>query len=975
MDEKLFPERRIVLGLARLTAADRTELRDLRFDHTRLGFAYQLAFIRMTGRLPRQKPFEANGDLLAYVAQQIGLEEDAAALMERYALRQPTISEHTERVKRYLGVRPFLNEDKADLRSFIAKEAEHLEQAAGLVAASEEYLRRKKILLPAVSTVRRIVGQERTSTRRRIFARVHSLLSDNLRDALDSLLVVETGSRETSPIQTLKEPPGSASPASLLREIEKLETIGKTGATEVDISWLRNALRKALAHRVRHSSAHRLRELSPDHRYTSLLCFLQETHGDTIDQIVDLHSKVMTQTYRRAKNRLDKQYQRHRRSLVKKLATLNTIGRLVLDLGIPDEALREEVLKEIPLEQLETQVKEAEQWLNERGDLFPTVADRFNYFRKFSPSLLEHLRLEPEPSTESSETRALMDSVDVLRALNSARKRQVPDDAPTEFIPKKNRGFVEKAGSINRAAYECAVLTALRDEIRRGNVAVRGSKRFGKIDHLFMPDSRWTQERQGFFDRAGLPTEGAEGVNHICSLVDETYERFLSDLPTNTYVRLEEGGWRFGSDPAESVTPEHRTRLERLNKYLEERIRRVRLPDLLIQVDNEVQFTRHFLREAPTRSQEQVCQAIATVMAYGCNLGPETMARLTPGVTYSQIKRIADWHLHEDSLRPALADIANAISGLATASAWGQAKTASSDGQRFLFPRKSARRAYSHRMGDYALEFYSFIADNYAPFYSAPIECTERDAAYVLDGLLYHEADLEIDEQYVDTHGFTEANFTGFAMLGKRFAPRIRGLHRQKIYRTNGNRDYGPLQSMLSRSDRKLHLKWIEEQWDRMGQFFCSMATGYTTASVAMKRIVGFGPKNHLYRAIRELGRAYKTVFVLEYLEQPDLRRRVRRGLLKSEELHALARSVFYGKLGKADWRDFRRQMSTASCLLLIMAAIVYWQIREIERILGEIGPGDDVPVDLLNHISPISWENVVLYGEYKLRPELVSVG
>ena len=142
-----------------------------------------------------------------------------------------------------------------------------------------------------------------------------------------------------------------------------------------------------------------------------------------------------------------------------------------------------------------------------------------------------------------------------------------------------------------------------------------------------------------------------------------------------------------------------------------------------------------------------------------------------------------------------------------------------------------------------------------------------------------------------------------------------------------------------------------------------------------MKRIVGFGPNNHLYRAIRELGRAFKTLFILEYLEQQDLRRRVRRGLLKSEELHALARNVFYGKLGKADWRDFRRQMSTASCLLIILAAIVYWQIREIERVLGDIDPGEDVPVDLLDHISPISWENVVLYGEYKLRPELVAIG
>ena len=262
-----------------------------------------------------------------------------------------------------------------------------------------------------------------------------------------------------------------------------------------------------------------------------------------------------------------------------------------------------------------------------------------------------------------------------------------------------------------------------------------------------------------------------------------------------------------------------------------------------------------------------------------------------------------------------------------------------------------------------------------APFYSAPIECAERDAAYVLDGLLYHEADLEIDEHYVDTHGFTEANFTGFTMLGKKFAPRIRGLHRQRIYHANPKRDYGPLQAMLRQRDRKLHLNWIAEQWDRMGQFFCSMATGYTTASVAMKRVVGFGPNNHLYRVIRELGRAFKTLFILEYLEQQDLRRRVRRGLLKSEELHALARSVFYGKLRKADWRDFRRQMSTASCLLIILAAIVYWQIREIERVLGDSDPGEDVPVDLLDHISPISWENVVLYGEYKLRPELVAIG
>jgi TnpA family transposase len=73
------------------------------------------------------------------------------------------------------------------------------------------------------------------------------------------------------------------------------------------------------------------------------------------------------------------------------------------------------------------------------------------------------------------------------------------------------------------------------------------------------------------------------------------------------------------------------------------------------------------------------------------------------------------------------------------------------------------------------------VADNYAPFYSTPIECTDRDAAYVLDGLLYNESDLALEEHFTDTHGYTEINFAAFAILGRRFAPRIRGLKHQRI--------------------------------------------------------------------------------------------------------------------------------------------------------------------------------------------------
>ena len=313
------------------------------------------------------------------------------------------------------------------------------------------------------------------------------------------------------------------------------------------------------------------------------------------------------------------------------------------------------------------------------------------------------------------------------------------------------------------------------------------------------------------------------------------------------------------------------------------------------------------------------------------------------------------------------------ISRCDAAEVWGHARTSSSDGQRYLFPRKTLKATYSHRLGDYALEFYTFVADNYAPFYSTPIECTERDAAYVLDGLLYHESEIDPEEHYTDTHGYTELNFAAFAMFGKRFCPRIRGLHRQWIYRIDPDKDYGPLDPVVNRKERTIHLDWITEHWDRIGQFFAAFASGQTTASVALKRLVGHGPKNRFYRATRELGRVFKTEFILDYLSQPALRTRIRRGLLKGEQLHALARCVHYGRLGRLDQRDFERQTGAASCLLLILAAIIHWQIREIDRVLSEAdSDADDLNFELLSHISPIGWDNVLLYGEYQLNRSLV---
>jgi Tn3 transposase DDE domain len=95
--------------------------------------------------------------------------------------------------------------------------------------------------------------------------------------------------------------------------------------------------------------------------------------------------------------------------------------------------------------------------------------------------------------------------------------------------------------------------------------------------------------------------------------------------------------------------------------------------------------------------------------------------------------------------------------------------------------------------------------------------------------------------------------------------------------------------------------------------------------------------------------------------------------LLKVEQLHALARDVLYGRRGRINARELWEQMNTCSCLTLILACIVYWQAREISRVLSKCDPaGNGINLTLEELVSPIEWDNVVLYGQYILDRKLV---
>jgi Domain of unknown function (DUF4158) len=438
-----------LIAQATLTPEDLEQVEERRRDYNRLGFAYQIAFVRLTNRFPAQHPFEVVDELLAFTGAQLGIDPDR---IDWYCQRQQTISEHQIRIRDYLRLRPFGPGECDLLEQFLFEECCRLEQTAALRSQAEQFLRESRILQPAPSTLDRLIGEQRRKAREHIFERIASSLPTEVAGRLDDLL--QAGESKRSGLHALKEPPGVPCPAAVARLANKLETIRGLGVPEVDLSWLNNNYQRSLAKYARRCSAHKLREVEPSHRYAALICFLWQTYRDSIDHLIDMQDKLVLKVCNRAEKQCDDALRQRHRSIRRSVSMFRSLASIVLDEGIVDGRVREEVFRRIPRDELAQQVEESADWLSGADShMFPGVVRRFDYVRKFFPVLLGHLKFEGQGQGESE----VIQATRALTAMNEAGRRTLPEDAPMVFLPEALKPFVAHNGAVNKQAWECAL--------------------------------------------------------------------------------------------------------------------------------------------------------------------------------------------------------------------------------------------------------------------------------------------------------------------------------------------------------------------------------------------------------------------------------------------------------------------------------------------------------------------------------------
>ena len=199
-------------------------------------------------------------------------------------------------------------------------------------------------------------------------------------------------------------------------------------------------------------------------------------------------------------------------------------------------------------------------------------------------------------------------------------------------------------------------------------------------------------------------------------------------------------------------------------------------------------------------------------------------------------------------------------------------------------------------------------------------------------------------------------------MLGFQFAPRIPDLKSRRLYSFAKSSTYPTLEPLIA---GRINVALIRTHRAEILRVAASIRTGTVTASLIMRQLASYPRQNGVAAALRELGRLERTLFTLDWLEDPELRRQTSRELNKGESRNSLARAVFIHRLGEIRDRTYENQQHRASGLNLLVTAIILWNTRYLNRAIAALREVEDVPDHLLAHLSPLGWEHVNLTGDY----------
>jgi len=970
-------------GVWDLTPADRLLVEARRWGN-RLRFAVMLLFFRARGRFPHAAA-EVDKDAVAELARTLGVPEPGheAPLLPDAADR--TLERQRAEIRALLGYREASVADAEALGAWLRDNAvARTRDLSDLAAEAEVRCRALRIEPPTPDRVARIIRAAVRAYEDRRHAVIHGRLLPDVRTRLDALLepVNPKGAENTedetvpegrtdAPLIHLRAGPGRASVASLRDELARLGTIRQLDLpADLFADWSQQEL-EAGRQRVAVEAPHELRRHPEATRHAWLAAYAHLRGRAVTDTLVDLLIETVHHIGARAENKVEQELLDDLKRVGGKQGLLFNLAGAAVER--PDGTIREVLFPVVGEQTFHDLVRESKATgPTYRTTLRATIRSSYRgHYRRAVLELLAALDFRSNNDAHRPVIRAL----ELIRRYADSRLRAYPveEDVPLDGIvrPLWRDAVVDQDPQgrlrVDRITYEICALEALRDQLRCKEVWVAGANRYRNPDEDLPAD--FDAQRAAHYQALNLPLDAGVFIDGLREEMRAALATLDQGLPRNPDVRItrKRGGWISLTPLLPRPSP---LNIEALKAEVTETWPLTSLLDIVKETDLRLGFTDRLRSSTAYEALDRTVlrpRLLLCLNGLGTNAGLKRMDAAQHGATYKDLLYARRRYVTVDQLREAVATVANGTLRARDPLIWGEGTNAcASDSKHFGAWDQNLTTQWHVRYGGRGVMIYWHVERKSLCIHSQLKSPSSSEVASMIEGVMRHCTELEVDRQYVDSHGQSVVAFAFTKLLGFQLLPRLKAIHSQRLYRpeTGQSDAYPNLQLVLSRA---IDWELIRRQYDEMIKYATALRLGTAEAEAILRRFTRENIQHPTYKALAELGKAVKTIFLCRYLHDQALRREINDGLNVVEHWNSANDFIFFARRGEFSSNRREDQELSMLSLHLLQNCMVYINILMVQQVLarpewkGRLTPRD------LHALTPLFWGHVNPYGRFDL--------